>query len=88
MGKGCVIVSQVGISGSTKLGDFVVIGGQAGLAGHLNIGSGVRMAARSGVIHHIPAGAEVGGAPAVPVREWRRQVAMIARLGKGKGKGE
>lgn len=85
MGKGCVIVSQVGISGSTKLGDFVVIGGQAGLAGHLNIGSGVRMAARSGVNHHIPAGIEVGGAPAVPVREWRRQIAMIMRMGKGKG---
>lgn len=85
MGRGCVIVSQVGISGSTKLGDFVVIGGQAGLAGHLNIGSGVRMAARSGVTHHIPPGIEVGGAPAVPVREWRRQIVNIARLGKGKG---
>ena len=80
MGKGCVIVAQVGISGSTKLGDFVVIGGQAGLAGHLTIGSGVRMAARSGVASHIPAGAEVGGAPAVPVREWRRQVATLARM--------
>ena len=85
MGKGCVIVAQVGISGSTKLGDFVVIGGQAGLAGHLTIGSGVRMAARSGVASHIPAGTEVGGAPAVPVREWRRQVASLARLGKRKG---
>jgi UDP-3-O-[3-hydroxymyristoyl] glucosamine N-acyltransferase len=85
MGKGCVIVSQVGISGSTKLGDFVVIGGQAGLAGHLNIGSGVRMAARSGVVSNIPPGVEVGGAPAVPVREWRRQIAMIMRMGKGKG---
>lgn len=85
MGKGCVVVSQVGISGSAKLGDFVVIGGQAGIAGHLNIGSGVRMAARSGVSHNIPAGVEVGGAPAVPVREWRRQVAMIMRMGKGKG---
>lgn len=85
MGRGCVIVAQVGISGSTRLGDFVVIGGQAGLAGHLNIGSGVRMAARSGVIHDIPAGIEVGGAPAVPVREWRRQVVNLARLGKGKG---
>lgn len=85
MGKGCVIVSQVGISGSTKLGDFVVIGGQAGLAGHLTIGSGVRMAARSGVASHIPAGTEVGGAPAVPIREWRRQVASLARLGRKKG---
>ena len=85
MGRGCVIVAQVGISGSTKLGDFVVIGGQAGLAGHWTIGTGVRMAARSGVTHHIPDGVEVGGAPAVPIREWRRQVVGIARLGKGKG---
>jgi UDP-3-O-[3-hydroxymyristoyl] glucosamine N-acyltransferase len=85
MGTGCVIVSQVGISGSTKLGDYVVIGGQAGLAGHLNIGSGVRIAAKSGVHSHIPAGTEMGGTPAVPIREWRRQVAMLVRMGKGKG---
>ena len=84
MGRGCVIVSQVGISGSTKLGDFVVIGGQAGLAGHLNIGSGARIAAKSGVHSDVPAGAEMGGTPAVPIRVWRRQVAMLARMGKGK----
>lgn len=88
MGKGCVIVAQVGISGSTKLGDFVVIGGQTGIAGHLTIGSGVRAAAKSGIHSHVPAGMEMGGAPAVPIREWRRQMAMLARMGRGKGKGE
>jgi UDP-3-O-[3-hydroxymyristoyl] glucosamine N-acyltransferase len=87
MGRGCVIVSQVGISGSTRLGDFVVIGGQTGLAGHLTIGSGVRIAAKSGVHQDIPAGSDVGGAPAVPIREWRRQIAAIVQLGRrGKGK--
>jgi UDP-3-O-[3-hydroxymyristoyl] glucosamine N-acyltransferase len=84
MGRGCVIVSQVGISGSTRLGDFVVIGGQTGLAGHLSIGSGVRIAAKSGVHTNIPAGTDIGGAPAVPVREWRRQLAAVARLGRQK----
>jgi UDP-3-O-[3-hydroxymyristoyl] glucosamine N-acyltransferase len=84
MGRGCVIVSQVGISGSTRLGDFVVIAGQAGLAGHLSIGSGVRIAAKSGLHADVPAGTDVGGAPAVPVREWRRQIAAIARLGRRK----
>ena len=82
MGRGCVIVSQVGISGSTKLGDYVVVGGQAGLAGHLNIGSGVQIAAKSGVHSNIPAGVAVGGYPAVPIREWRRQAARIALMGK------
>jgi UDP-3-O-[3-hydroxymyristoyl] glucosamine N-acyltransferase len=82
MGKGCVIVSQVGISGSTKLGDFVVVGGQVGIAGHLTIGSGARIAAKSGVHTNIPAAADVGGTPAIPVREWRRQIAVLVRLGK------
>jgi UDP-3-O-[3-hydroxymyristoyl] glucosamine N-acyltransferase len=89
MGRGCVIVSQVGISGSTRLGDFVVIGGQAGLAGHLSVGSGVRIAARSGVTGDVSPGIDVGGAPAVPVGEWRRQIAAVKRLGRrGKVEGE
>jgi hypothetical protein len=33
----------------------------------------------------IPAGAEFGGYPAVPIREFRRHVAALSRLGKGKG---
>ena len=40
LGRGCVIVAQVGISGSTMLEDHVVVAGQAGVAGHLRIGRG------------------------------------------------
>ena len=89
MGRHCVIVSQVGISGSTRLGDFVVMGGQVGVAGHLSIGSGVRIAAQSGVSGDVPAGSDAGGTPAVPMREWRRQVAAVRRLGRrGKSGGK
>ncbi|MBL8676981.1 MAG: UDP-3-O-(3-hydroxymyristoyl)glucosamine N-acyltransferase, partial [Alphaproteobacteria bacterium] len=31
-GKGCVMVAQTGIAGSTKLGDYVAAGGQVGIA--------------------------------------------------------
>ncbi len=86
LGRGCVIVAQVGISGSTRLDDHVVIGGQGGISGHLHIGKGARIAAKSGVTSNIPAGNQVGGFPAVPIREWRRQVATLARLVKQKGK--
>ncbi len=86
LGKGCIIVSQVGISGSTKLGDYVVIGGQSGLAGHLNIGSGAQIAAKSGVHSNVPPGTQIGGYPAVPIGEWRRQVVALARLVKRRGK--
>ena len=86
LGKGCVIVSQVGISGSTKLGDYVVCGGQAGFAGHLEIGDGVKLAARSGVIHDLAAGRTYGGAPAIAVQQWKRQMVALARLARRKDK--
>ncbi len=86
LGHHCVIVSHVGISGSTTLGDFVVIGGQVGIAGHLKIGSGVQVAAQSGIMRDVPAGAKVGGSPAKPMREWMREIATLERMSKQKGK--
>jgi UDP-3-O-[3-hydroxymyristoyl] glucosamine N-acyltransferase len=86
LGKGCVIVAQAGISGSTKIGDNVMIGGQSGLSGHLEIGQGAQIAAKSGVRSNIPAGIQYGGFPAVPIRDWHRQVITLAGLSKRKGK--
>jgi UDP-3-O-[3-hydroxymyristoyl] glucosamine N-acyltransferase len=85
LGRGCVLVAQAGISGSTKLGDFVMAGGQAGLTGHLTIGSGARIAAQAGVMRDVPAGETVCGAPAIPIGEFFRQVAVVQRLAKRKG---
>lgn len=85
LGRGCVVVAQVGISGSTRLDDFVVVGGQGGLAGHLHIGQGAQIAAQSGVHRDVAAGEIVGGYPAVPISEWRRQAAALKRLAKRKG---
>ena len=85
LGRGCVVVAQVGISGSTQLDDFVVIGGQGGLAGHLHIGQGAQIAAQSGVHRDVGPGEIVGGYPAVPILEWRRQAAALRRLAKRKG---
>lgn len=84
IGRGCVLVAQVGVSGSTRLGDGVMIGGQGGLSGHLDVGAGARIAAGSGVIQDVAAGAMVGGYPAVPIRQWHRQSAILARLARGK----
>ena len=82
VGRGCIIVAQVGIAGSTKVGDHVVIGGQVGIGGHLTIGDGVQIAATAGVNRSIEAGQKVGGAPAVPIDEFRRQIAAIKALGR------
>lgn len=82
IGKGCIIVAQVGISGSTVIEDYVAIGGQAGIAGHLKIGKGARIAAQSGVMRDIPAGEEHMGSPSVPIKQYMRQVASLAKLTK------
>ncbi len=80
LGRGVVLVSQVGIAGSTSIGAGSVLGGQVGVAGHLTIGSGVRVAAKSGVTRDIPSGETWGGMPAVPIQRWRRQVGTLSRL--------
>lgn len=82
MGKNCIIVSQVGISGSTKIGDYVTIGGQAGLTGHLYIGAGAKIAAQSGVMRDVPANSAVCGAPAIPIQQFHRQTVILQSLVK------
>jgi UDP-3-O-[3-hydroxymyristoyl] glucosamine N-acyltransferase len=80
LGRGCVIVSQAGISGSTILEDHVMVAGQAGLTGHLRIGRRARIGAQAGVMSDVPPGADVVGSPAQPVREFFRHVAVLRRL--------
>ena len=82
IGKFAVLVSQVGISGSTEIEDYAVLAGQVGVAGHLKIGRGARIGAKSGVMRDVPAGAEVMGAPAIPLKEFFRQIATISKLSK------
>jgi UDP-3-O-[3-hydroxymyristoyl] glucosamine N-acyltransferase len=80
LGRGCVIVAQAGISGSTVLEDHVMVAGQAGLTGHLRIGRRARIGAQAGVMADVPAGADVVGSPAQPLKEFFRHVAMLRRL--------
>lgn len=80
VGRHCVLVSQVGISGSSILEDFVAIGGQSGVAGHIRIGMGAQVAAVSVAKDDLPAGGRYGGVPAKPVRQWFRELAAIKKL--------
>ncbi len=80
IGRHCVIVSQVGISGSTTLEDYVVLGGQVGVVGHVKIGMGAQVAASSNVNSDVPAGARWGGTPAKPVKEWFREITWLKKM--------
>lgn len=84
VGTGCLFPALSGISGSTKIGNYVMMGGAAGLAGHLTIGDGARIAAHSGVMRDVEPGQTVAGSPAMPAKEFWRQIAAIKNLVKTK----
>ncbi len=89
IGRHCVIVGQVGISGSTVLEDYVVLAGQVGIAGHLRIGMAAQVGAKSGVMSSIPAGARYFGIPAKAAKAHFREVAVLSRLAqKGAAAGD
>ncbi len=61
VGRHCIIVSQVGVSGSVTIEDFVALGGQVGVVGHVRIGMGAQIAGSSNVADDVPPGARWGG---------------------------
>jgi len=79
IGAFSIMASQVGISGSTKIGNGCQIGGQAGIAGHLNIADGCQLAARTGVLGDLEKGV-YAGMPAMPHRLWLRVSALLMKL--------
>lgn len=80
VGRNCLIIAQVGIAGSSILGDGVTLAGQVGVSGHLSIGDGARVAAKSGVSHDIPAGETWFGSPARPRTQALRASAASVKL--------
>jgi len=86
LGRGCVVVAQVGIAGSTVVEDFVAVGGQAGLNGHLRIGKGAQIAAQAGVTRDVQPDERLAGSPAMPSKQFFRLVAIWHRLLKTKGR--
>jgi UDP-3-O-[3-hydroxymyristoyl] glucosamine N-acyltransferase len=87
LGRQCVVVAQVGIAGSTTVGDFAKIGGQAAIAGHLNIGRAVQIGAQAGVISDVEEGAVLLGSPAQPKRDFLRQVITLRNIERQAGLG-
>ncbi len=79
IGKCCIITAQVGIIGSTQIGDYVMVGGQAGISS-VKIGNRAVIAAKSGVTKDVPEGAFFSGFPAQPHRQELTDQARLKRL--------
>lgn len=80
IGEDSAIVAQVGISGSTKVGNRVVMGGQVGTVGHITIGDDVMIGAKGGVSSDIPPGQIVSGSPHMPHRTWLKASRSFEKL--------
>lgn len=73
VGPLCILCGQVGIAGSSRLGQGVVCGGQVGIANHVEIADGAKVGAQSGVKDSIAApGQEILGSPAMPLGDYAR----------------
>jgi len=86
IGAGTIICGQTGLAGGARIGRNNVIGAQAGMADHVAIGDGNMLASRTGVTKDFGHGQVLGGFPAVPAGEFRRQVAALRRLARGNAK--
>lgn len=82
LGQGCIIVSQVGLAGSSILGRNVVMGGQSGSAGHLKIGDFAQIAAKAGVSKSLEGGRKYAGVPAMIFEDYYKLQAKILRFFK------
>lgn len=80
VGSHSLLVSQVGISGSTQIGKNCRFAGQSAAAGHLKIGDGTTVAARGAVTKNLSEGSFVSGFPAKPHSQEKRIMAAVPRL--------
>jgi UDP-3-O-[3-hydroxymyristoyl] glucosamine N-acyltransferase len=82
VGVHCVFAAQVGVAGSTKIGNYVRIGGQVGINGHITIGDQCEVAAQSGVTKSLAPNSVVWGTPAMPMSQFLRAWATLKSLSK------
>ena len=85
LGENVVIAAQTGLSGSIVIGNDVVLGGQVGIGEHARVEEGVMLGGQGGVLpNKVLRGKGVAfwGTPAQPVRQYLKQLAALAELGR------
>jgi UDP-3-O-[3-hydroxymyristoyl] glucosamine N-acyltransferase len=100
IGEDVILVTGVGISGSSTVGNGAVIAGQVGIGDHAHIGPGVILGGQAGVLSGktvtneglgVKPGTVLWGTPARPLTQVLREIAVLTRLAKkgsgGRGQG-
>ena len=77
----CIVVAQVGLSGSVLLGAGCLIGGQVGVVEGARLADGVRVGARSGVFQSsLTPNETISGEPAHSHSDRKREIFRIMQL--------
>jgi UDP-3-O-[3-hydroxymyristoyl] glucosamine N-acyltransferase len=85
VGANVVIAAQTGVSGSSEIGDDCIVGGQVGIADHVKIEAGTILGAQGGVPSKkiLRGKGEIyWGTPARPIRQYLKELAVLARLAR------
>jgi len=86
IGVGVLLCAHVALGGSSTIGDYCILAGKAAVADHVTLATATRVAACAGVTTDVTVpGSTVGGFPAAPAKQWRREVAWVRRAASGVG---
>ena len=80
VGPGCLLASQVGVAGSSKLGKFVVIGGSCGIRDNISLGDGTKLGAAANLAHSTGPGEVLLGTPAKEIKAAMREMMALGKL--------
>jgi UDP-3-O-[3-hydroxymyristoyl] glucosamine N-acyltransferase len=80
VGRDCVFAGQVGVAGSSRIGDRVVLGGQCGVSDNIFIGDDVVAGGATKIFTNAPAGRVLLGSPAMKMEAQVEATKNIRRL--------
>jgi UDP-3-O-[3-hydroxymyristoyl] glucosamine N-acyltransferase len=80
IGRHNLLVSQMGIAGSSSTGDYVIVAGQVGIVDHVHIGDHSVIGAQAGVTKDVPARQHMLGSPATDLRDQKRILMSLEKL--------
>lgn len=82
IGAHCILCAQVGVSGSTRVGNGVTMAGKVGVNGHIEIGDGAIITAMAGITKSVPPKEILVGLPGRPMREYKENYALLKNISK------
>ncbi|MBI4243865.1 MAG: UDP-3-O-(3-hydroxymyristoyl)glucosamine N-acyltransferase [Planctomycetes bacterium] len=85
IGKNCLILAQVGLSGGSIVENNAILGGQVGVGEKVKIGAGAIVYHQAGATKNVKEGDIVMGTPAFSKNKFLKMMAVLSRIADKKG---